>query len=207
VGALSGIDDVLLADIRRNAILAAVLFRSGIHVFAEEGVEALAAVEAAVEGDFSDVDVGALQQEADDERIRAAEVVLCSVSKEAGEGQDLLFELSDDKRALIERVASLNENTVLIVSACNGFDMPWLPKVKAVLRCDFLGQERGAALTDVVSGAVNPTGRLPFSIEKVFKDSVDPEYNFIGGKPYWDGHHEYKSYWIRGGGRKIHRRT
>ncbi len=139
-----------------------------------------------------------LPQEADDARIRAAEVVLCSVSKESGEGQDIPFELSDDRRALIERIASLNENTVLIVSACNGFDMPWLPKVKAVLWCYFLGQERGAALADVVSGAVNPSGRLPFSIEKEFKDSVDPEYNFIGGKPYWDGHHEYKSYWIRG---------
>lgn len=55
---------LLLRDAWVDAIFGAILFRSGVHVFAEERVEALIAVKAAVEGDFGDVDIGALQQKA-----------------------------------------------------------------------------------------------------------------------------------------------
>ncbi len=52
-----------------------------------------------------------------------------------------------------------------------------------------------------VSGKVNPSGKLPFTIENKFEDSPDPTFNYIGGKPYWDGNNQYKSYWMGGEGR------
>ena len=59
-----------------------------------------------------------------------------------------------------------------------------------------LGQERGNALASVISGKVNPSGKLPFTLETDFKDSPDPDFNFLGGKPYWSGNNNaYKAYW------------
>ena len=49
----------------------------------------------------------------------------------------------------------------------------------------------------LLSGKVSPSGKLPISVEKRFSDSPAPEYNFIGGKPYWKGNNgDYREYWI-----------
>jgi len=69
-----------------------------------------------------------------------------------------------------------------------------------VLWSFFLGQERGNALADIISGKVNPSGHLPFTIEQRFEDSPDPDYNYLGGKPYWCGDNRcYKNYWLGNG--------
>ncbi len=132
-----------------------------------------------------------------DEEVKAADVVLFRLNKAAGEGHDIPFDVPHGVKDTIRHLALLNPNLVILVSACNGLDMSWLPEVKGVLWCYFLGQERGDALADVVSGRVNPSGHLPFTIEKRFSDSPDPRYNYIGGKPYWCGSNGcYKSYWL-----------
>lgn len=41
--------------------------------------------------------------------------------------------------------------------------MPWIDRVPAVLEAWFSGSEAGNALADVVFGAVNPSGKLPFT--------------------------------------------
>jgi len=63
-----------------------------------------------------------------------------------------------------------------------------------------LGQERGNALANVIFGKVNPSGKLPFTLEKDFADSPDPDFNHIGGKPFWYGDNSrYKNYWLQNG--------
>ena len=136
-----------------------------------------------------------------DETIKNADVVLYRLNKEAGEGKDVPFDEPRDQNKELLRVADLNPNVVVVISAGNGMAMPWLNKVKGVVWANYLGQERGPALANVLSGKVNPSGHLPFSIEKDFKDSPDPYYNYLGGEPYWTGHNEYKSYFL---GRNIH---
>jgi beta-glucosidase len=132
-----------------------------------------------------------------DAEVKAADVVLYRLNKEAGEGHDIPFGVPQGVKDIILHLVSLNPNVVVLVSACNGLDLSWLPKVKAVLWCYFLGQERGHALADVLSGKVNPSGHLPFTLEKKFSDSPDPDYNYIGGKPYWCGSNPcYKRYWL-----------
>lgn len=132
-----------------------------------------------------------------DEEIRNADVVLYRLNKPSGEGEDVPFYEPAEINKEISHCASLNPNVVVIISANNGLDMPWLPEVKGVLYAYFLGQERGNALANVISGKVNPSGHLPFTLEKKFEDSPAPEFNYLGGKPYWHGDNSYyKDYWL-----------
>ncbi|WP_198342282.1 beta-glucosidase [Pedobacter psychrophilus] len=134
--------------------------------------------------------------EATDEEVKNADIVLYRLNKESGEGFDIPFD--EPKKAIkdIKRLSELNPNIVVLISSANGLPMPWLKNVKGILWTFMLGQERGNALASVVSGKVNPSGRLPFTLENDFKDSPDPDFNFLGGKPFWHGNNNfYKAYW------------
>lgn len=65
---------------------------------------------------------------------------------------------------LILRVAQANPNTVVVINAASPVTMDWDASVPAILQCWFGGQELANALADVISGAVNPSGRLPTTI-------------------------------------------
>ncbi|KAF1971376.1 hypothetical protein BU23DRAFT_569885 [Bimuria novae-zelandiae CBS 107.79] len=82
---------------------------------------------------------------------------------------------------LIEAVAAANSKTIVVNSTGVAVAMDWLPKVSAVVQAWFSGQEAGNAIADVLSGAVNPSGRLPLSWPKRLEDS--PAHgNFPGEK-------------------------
>lgn len=131
-----------------------------------------------------------------EEQVRKADVVLYRLNKSSGEGFDIPFDSSGNAAADLEWLTRLSPNVVVLVSSANGLPMPWLPKVKGLLWTFMLGQERGAALAGVISGKVNPSGHLPFTLEKDFKDAPDPQFNYLGGKPYWHGNNNhYKAYW------------
>lgn len=142
-----------------------------------------------------------IAEDFDETQIKNADVIIYRLNKPGKEGKDIPFEEGRD--STIEKIAAINPNIVVIVSAANGLPMPWLDKVKGVLWCYFLGQERGNALANVISGKVNPSGKLPFTLEKDFADSPDPDFNHIGGKPFWSGNFlNYKNYWLQNG-RKV----
>ncbi|KAJ4361538.1 hypothetical protein N0V95_001790 [Ascochyta clinopodiicola] len=100
------------------------------------------------------------------------------------EGQDQQsFNLPRDgsQDALIDAVASLNRNTIVVNSTGVAVAMPWLDKVAALVQAWFPGQEAGNAIADIISGAINPSGRLPVSFPKRLEDA--PAYgNFPGEK-------------------------
>jgi hypothetical protein len=62
---------------------------------------------------------------------------------------------------LIEQVAAVNPNTIVVVNSGAPVTMPWSDAVNAIAQLWFGGQEMAAALADVVVGAVDPGGRLP----------------------------------------------
>ncbi|KAJ4301134.1 hypothetical protein N0V90_003224 [Kalmusia sp. IMI 367209] len=76
---------------------------------------------------------------------------------------------SQDK--LVEAVAAANPKTIVVNSTGVVVAMPWLSKVSAVVQAWFPGQEAGNAIADVLSGAVNPSGRLPVSWPKRLEDA------------------------------------
>lgn len=83
---------------------------------------------------------------------------------------------------LIERVAEANPNTVVVLSSGAPVEMPWLPKVKAVLHMGLAGQAGGLAAAELLSGAVNPSGKLAESYPFQYEDVPSAGFYAQGGK-------------------------
>ena len=62
---------------------------------------------------------------------------------------------------LIAAVAKANPKTVVVLQTGGPVVMPWLNDVGAVLEAWYPGTNGGAAIARVLSGEVNPSGRLP----------------------------------------------
>lgn len=71
---------------------------------------------------------------------------------------------------LIAELAAANPNIVVANISGNAYAMPWLDRVPAVLQIWYLGTMIGPAIADVISGRVNPSGKLPFSFPRRLED-------------------------------------
>ena len=80
------------------------------------------------------------------------------------------FALPGNQDSLIEEVASVNPNTVVVLNISQPVAMPWLDRVKAVLQLWWPGDEGGWATANILLGKVNPSGRLPFTWGKRLED-------------------------------------
>ena len=70
-------------------------------------------------------------------------------------------------KKLVENVANVNKNTIVVINAPATISVPWLDNVKGVLFTGFPGSESGNAIADVLFGEVNPSGHLPFTWAEV----------------------------------------
>jgi len=61
---------------------------------------------------------------------------------------------------------------VVVLLSGNAVEMPWLAQVPALIQGWYLGSEAGNALANVVSGEVNPSGKLPFTFPKKLQDNA-----------------------------------
>lgn len=78
-------------------------------------------------------------------------------------GDRLSYALPFGQNELIEALSAANKNLVLVLLSGNAVEMPWVDKVPAIVQGWYLGSMGGESLADVLSGAVNPSGKLPFS--------------------------------------------
>ena len=81
------------------------------------------------------------------------------------------FGLPFGQEELLDEITKVNKNTGMILVTGNAVAMPWLHKVKGLLETWYLGSIAGYAIADVVSGDVNPSGKLPFSFPKKLTDN------------------------------------
>uniref|UniRef100_A0A7C1WVI1 Beta-D-glucoside glucohydrolase n=1 Tax=Pseudomonas graminis TaxID=158627 RepID=A0A7C1WVI1_9PSED len=89
-----------------------------------------------------------------------------------GEGSDHGFELPDQQAELISFVTKANPNTIVVMHGGGSADMqPWANKVGASLQAWFPGQQGGQALAEILFGKVNPSGKLPITIDKKIEDN------------------------------------
>ncbi|MER7876439.1 glycoside hydrolase family 3 C-terminal domain-containing protein [Streptomyces solisilvae] len=99
------------------------------------------------------------------EAARAADtavVVVATTDRVESEGFDRTdLRLPGRQDDLVHAVAAANPRTVVIVNSGSPVELPWRDEVAAVLLSWFPGQEAGAALADVLTGAHEPGGRLP----------------------------------------------
>lgn len=79
-----------------------------------------------------------------------------------------------DQNALIEAVAPKAKRTVVVLETGGPVAMPWLSKVDAVLEAWYPGVRGAYTIADILSGDVNPSGKLPVTFPASVDDLVQP---------------------------------
>ncbi|MDQ1391766.1 MAG: beta-glucosidase [Acidimicrobiaceae bacterium] len=69
--------------------------------------------------------------------------------------------LPGNQDALVAAVAAANPRTIVVLETGSAVLMPWLSTVPSVLETWYPGETAGPALVDLLSGKVNPSGKLP----------------------------------------------
>ena len=88
----------------------------------------------------------------------------CEDSDRAGLG------LPYDQDKVITELVKANKNLIVINISGNAVAMPWVKEVPAILQAWFLGSEAGTAIAAVLTGDVNPSGKLPFTFPAKLED-------------------------------------
>lgn len=106
---------------------------------------------------------------------RHADLVIVFATQWEGEGSDSgSLALPQGQDELITQLAAANEQLVVVLETGNPITMPWLKEVRAVLQAWYPGQEGGQAISDVLTGAVNPSGRLPLTFPRSLSQTPHP---------------------------------
>jgi beta-glucosidase len=98
-----------------------------------------------------------------------ADAVILFVNQWMTESADARsLELPGQQDRLVDVVTRANPRTAVVLETGGPVLMPWLPRTAAVLEAWYPGQKGGEAIAEILSGAANPSGRLPvtFPISK-----------------------------------------
>ena len=80
------------------------------------------------------------------------------------------YDLSFGQNELIAELTRIQKNLVVVTFGGNPYAMPWLQQVQALVHCWYLGSESGTALTNILSGKVCPSGKLPVTFARRYED-------------------------------------
>ena len=80
------------------------------------------------------------------------------------------YDLSFGQNELISELAKIQPNIIVVTFGGNPYATPWLSQVKALVHCWYLGSESGNALLNVLTGKVNPSGKLPVTFAQKYAD-------------------------------------
>ncbi len=105
----------------------------------------------------------------------------CEDSDRAG------LELPYNQDAVIEALAAANPNLIVVNISGNAVAMPWVDKVPAIVQAWYLGSEGGNALASVLTGDVNPSGKLPMTFPARLSDVGAHAVGQYPGTPRNDG--------------------
>lgn len=131
---------------------------------------------------------------------KEADIVLLFVGLteqyEAEANDRIHMNLPLNQSTLIGEVCAVNSNVVVILSGGAPVEMPWINNVKGLLNCYLAGQAGAGAIVDIISGKVNPSGKLaesyPLHLEdvpcsKYYPDRFAPFYKesiYVGYRYY-----------------------
>ena len=82
------------------------------------------------------------------------------------------YDLPFGQNRLISEILKVNKNLVIVLTTGNAVAMPWIKEVPAIIQNWYNGSENGNAIARVISGAVNPSGKLPFSFPVKLEDNA-----------------------------------
>lgn len=125
---------------------------------------------------FNDFDLA--RAKAVSNELLGVDASIVFVQSDSGEGYHTIDENAGDRNnltawhqgnELIKAVASVQSNTIVVIHSPGQLDVePWAdhPNVTAILFAHMPGSESGNAITDVLYGDYNPSGRLPYTVAK-----------------------------------------
>ena len=95
-----------------------------------------------------------------------------------------VFALPGEQDKLVEEVAAVNPNTIVVLNTSQPVALPWIDKVKAVLEMWWPGDEGGWSTANILAGKASPAGRLPMTWGKRLEDyaATDPRHPERSGK-------------------------
>ena len=106
---------------------------------------------------------------------KGADVAIVFVYQVESEGMDLkTLALSPEQNKLVETVAAANKKTVVVVESGSPATMPWVDQVAGVVEAWYPGIKGAEALANILTGAVNPTGKLAVTFPKSDADLPHP---------------------------------
>ncbi len=95
---------------------------------------------------------------------KRAEVVIVFVSQPMSEGRDAAsLALPGRQDALVEAVAAVNRQAVVVLETGGAVAMPWIDRVGAVLEAWYPGIRGGEAIASLLFGDAIPAGKLPMT--------------------------------------------
>jgi uncharacterized protein len=88
------------------------------------------------------------------------------------EGSDRTdYNLPFGQNELIKELIAVNKKVVVVLISGNAVEMPWVSDVQGIVQEWYGGSEAGSAIANVLTGEVNPSGKLPFSFPKKLTDN------------------------------------
>jgi beta-glucosidase len=92
-------------------------------------------------------------------------------TKQDSEGNDRdSYSLPFGQNELIAELQKVNKKIVLVMLSGNAYEMPWLKQATTLVQGWYGGSEAGHAIANVLSGEVNPSGKLPFTFATKLND-------------------------------------
>lgn len=88
---------------------------------------------------------------------------------EAGDREE--YALPFGQPQLIRELSAVNPDIVVVLLSGNAVEMPWAKDVPAIVQGWYLGSMAGRSIANVISGKVNPSGKLPFSFPAHLEDN------------------------------------
>lgn len=117
-------------------------------------------------------------------------VVFAGLTEEfEGEGYDRLnIDMPKSHNALISEIAKANSNIVVVLAGGSVVTMPWISEVKGLLNSGLSGQASGTAVSNILTGKVNPSGKTTETYPLSLSDN--PTFNNYPGGPVTSEHRE-----------------
>lgn len=104
------------------------------------------------------------------------------------EGVDRVeYNLPYGQDEIINRIASIRPDMIFVNVSGSPVAMPWVDRVAGIVQAWYLGSETGSALAEVLTGKVNPSGKLPFTFPVSLSDGPVKTEEQYPGIPGEDG--------------------
>ncbi|MDV7138389.1 glycoside hydrolase family 3 C-terminal domain-containing protein [Maribacter sp. TH_r10] len=101
------------------------------------------------------------------------------------------FNLPFGQDELLNDILEVNKNVGYILMSGNAVEIPWLRNIDGLIQTWYLGSMAGYGIADIISGDVNPSGKLPFTFPAKLEDNAAHSFG-VSSYPGIDQEQNYK---------------